>query len=153
MNTAPKIVSILIAIVLLYSLVGCGEDEPLTGRWIGTLTDTSLLESWLLIKIVWGEEVTFEEYSEMYKRYVKERDVELQLEQSGTRVVGSITIDKQTMPIQNGSFVGNVLTFSYIEGHFLSESEEITVSAELIDESTLKGEWSDKGSWQATKMP
>jgi hypothetical protein len=144
----------IVLIVVLLLLIGCGEDEqPLTGTWVGTYTDTSLVSALLLLKILSGEEVTEKDWEE-YKQLIEEHDVELRLEQDDTIVVGNVTIDKyETMPIRNGSFVGNVLTFSYIEKHLLTEDEEVTVSAELIDEYTLDGEWGDKGFWKATKTP
>lgn len=135
MNTAAKIVSILIGIVLFYSLVGCGEDEQmLTGTWVGEKFTPPEAETdkWTVISL---EE--------------KIMNLELRLAQDGAIITGRYKygLEKECYgSIQDGVFDGTTLTF-------IAKSESDCPSAEVIGKlsgDTLSGKWGEY-DWTAKK--
>ena len=128
-------------------LVSCGEDSRLNGNWIGTYTDTSALVSMLTLSILSGTTLSEADYA----KYIDVYDIELNLEQNDSVVMGNIKVGSKTFPIKNATFIEETLSFSYEEEKFFSSREVVNVSGTLIDNSTLAGDWGKSGTWEAVK--
>ena len=89
-------------------------------------------------------------------------EIELNLKVNDAVVLGILRIfkseheaDVRVTSIENGLFVGNLLTFSYsgLEASLETElglpAEKIKVSGELVDSKTLAGRWSRSGTAKA----
>ncbi len=151
--TAYMLTFLLALLLLSSSFISCGSDEqPLSGTWMGTYTDTSLAVSVLTLGALSGKEITDKDImaaTDLLSVY----EVELHLEQmDDISVVGNVRVGNREASIRNGTFIGNTLTFSYTEEHFLSGSEELNISAKLTGMNKLEGDWGSRGFWEVIKQ-